>query len=123
MKCDRYRIERKKYSVQTNAGINGGFHILRKEIRKKDIVTFANIAAKNLFHLDREAAFVIKIVLRTPAERRVNKGMREHIVEYLTAMSLVKEMLSKGIISADDYDEIDTIIRQYYCISLCTIFR
>ncbi len=84
---------------------------------------FAHIVVKNLFHQDRAAAFVIKIVLRTPAEGRVNKGMRERIVEYLTAMSLVKEMLSKGIISADDYDEIDTIIRQYYSISLCTIFR
>ena len=120
--CVRYLIERKKHSVRINAGISGGFYILRKEIRKKDIITFAHIAVKILFHQDPIAAFVIRIVLRISAEGRVNEGLRERIFEYLTAMSLVKEMLSKGIISSDDYDEIDTIIKQLYDISLCTIF-
>lgn len=45
------------------------------------------------------------------------------IVAYRRAMSLAKSMLHLGIISEEEYHEIDTIMTNKYGLSSCTIFR
>lgn len=42
---------------------------------------------------------------------------------YQAAMALARRMLSKGLISEEEYAEIDTIIAKKYGISSCSIFR
>lgn len=49
--------------------------------------------------------------------------LREKIVAYRQAMSLVRSMLLQGIISEKEYAEIDTILTKKYGLSLGTIFR
>lgn len=45
------------------------------------------------------------------------------IANYRAAMSLANEMLENGIISAEEYAKIDTIMAKKYGLSSCTIFR
>ncbi len=45
------------------------------------------------------------------------------IISYRLAMSLAKSMLKQGIITAEEYAEIDTIMAKKYGVSSCTIFR
>lgn len=59
-------------------------------------------------------------------ERRivpVSDELRMKIIHYRTAMSMVKQMVLEGIITEEEYSEIDTILRAKYAISLSTIFR
>ena len=48
---------------------------------------------------------------------------RKHLIAYQTTMSIVREMLKRGIITEGEYHKIDTIIVQRHSISLCSIFR
>lgn len=45
------------------------------------------------------------------------------ISAFRTAMCLYKEMLCSGIISKDEYKEIESIVAENMGLSLCTIFR
>lgn len=45
------------------------------------------------------------------------------ITAYRMAMSVVKSMLKQGIITAEEYAIIDTIMAKKYGVSSCTIFR
>ena len=49
--------------------------------------------------------------------------LREKVKAFRTAMCVVKEMLTVGIISNDDYAEIESIIAETMGVSSCTIFR
>jgi len=48
---------------------------------------------------------------------------RKHLIAYQTTMSIVREMLKRGIITEGEYHKIDTIIAERHSISLCSIFR
>ena len=48
---------------------------------------------------------------------------RKHLIAYQTTMSVVREMLKRGIITEGEYNKIDTIIAKRHAISLCSIFR
>lgn len=45
------------------------------------------------------------------------------IISYRTVMSLAKSMQNQGVITAEEYAEIDTIMAKKYGLSSCTIFR
>ena len=45
------------------------------------------------------------------------------ILLYKTTMALAKNMLKNGLISAEEYAEIDTIIAKKYGLSLSVIYR
>ena len=45
------------------------------------------------------------------------------VAAYRTAMSIIKEMLKKGLISADDYAKIDTKMAKKYGLKSSTIFH
>ncbi len=47
----------------------------------------------------------------------------QRLASYKAAMSLAKSMLHQGIISAEEYAEIDTIMTKKYGLSLGSIFR
>lgn len=47
----------------------------------------------------------------------------ERVFLYKATMTAVKQMLSQGVITAKEYDDIDTMIAEKYGVSLCSIFR
>ena len=48
---------------------------------------------------------------------------RQHLIAYQTTMSIVRQMLDRGIITEEEYHKIDTIIAKRHSISLCSIYR
>lgn len=49
--------------------------------------------------------------------------LNERILAYQIAMSLARSMLSRGIITEEEYRKIDTIMTRKYGLSSSTIFR
>ena len=67
-----------------------------------------------------------RVILPTDSERQastMNKDYHANLERYLASMLQAKQMLSKGIITAEDYNEIDTIIAEKHGISSCSIYR
>jgi hypothetical protein len=52
----------------------------------------------------------------------MSEKLSEKIIAYRTAVSIVKSMLVQGIISAEEYHKIDTMLAEKYGLSSCTIF-
>lgn len=53
----------------------------------------------------------------------MTKEMYEKILDYRTAMSVIYDLYKKGIITAKEYDRIDTIMTKKYGLSSDTIFQ
>lgn len=53
----------------------------------------------------------------------MTKEMYKKILDYRTAMSVIYDLYKKGIITAKEYDRIDTIMTKKYGLSLDTIFQ
>lgn len=47
---------------------------------------------------------------------------RDRLLAYRTSMSLAAEMLSEGILTAKEYDQIDRIIAKKYGLSLGSLY-
>ena len=65
-------------------------------------------------------------ILPTVTKRSVSamdEGYRSKLESYLASKMQAKKMLSKGVISSDDYIKIDTIIAEKYGISSCSLYR
>lgn len=62
---------------------------------------------------------ISKIVFGVTA--MTNEQMQNEVM-YQSTMLVVKQLLKKGIISDDEYEQIDTMFRQKYAISLSTLF-
>ena len=52
----------------------------------------------------------------------VSRELQKRVVRYRTAIAMVKKMVLEGILSEEEYSEIDTMLRGKYEISLSTIF-
>ncbi len=53
----------------------------------------------------------------------MNDVYRAKLESYLASMLPAKRMLAAGILTPEDYDIIDTIIAEKYCISSCSLYR
>ena len=53
----------------------------------------------------------------------MNKEYRTRLERYLSSMIQAKQMLSKGIITPEDYAKIDTIIARKYGLESCNLYR
>jgi len=53
----------------------------------------------------------------------MSEKLSKKIIAYRTAISIVKSMLAQGIITAEEYRKIDTMLAEKYGLSSCTIFR
>lgn len=62
---------------------------------------------------------ISKIVLEVTA--MTNEQIQNEVM-YQGTMLVAKQLLKKGIISDDEYEQIDTMFRQKYAISLSTLF-
>ena len=63
--------------------------------------------------------------MRTAAERKtgMNEEQKKSLESYLVSMSVIAEMLREGIITEEEYADIDTIIANKHGISSCSIYR
>lgn len=52
----------------------------------------------------------------------MSEELKTKIISYRTALSLAKSMLTDGIITAEEYRKIDTMLAEKYGLSSCTIF-
>lgn len=48
--------------------------------------------------------------------------LRGKVAAYRTAMSIIKGMVSSGIITEEEYAQIDTMIAEKYGLKSCSIF-
>ncbi|MBQ3426849.1 MAG: hypothetical protein IJU51_03550 [Clostridia bacterium] len=53
----------------------------------------------------------------------MNNDYNSRLEQYIASMLQFKNMLSRGILTPDDYTEIDTILAERYGISSCSIYR
>ena len=53
----------------------------------------------------------------------MEKEMCENVVAYRLAMTMANEMLSRGIISEEEFAKIETKMCEKYCINLSSFFR
>ena len=64
-------------------------------------------------------------IIWADTERRqgMNNDYNSRLEQYIASMLQFKNMLSRGILTPDDYTEIDTILAERYGISSCSIYR
>ena len=53
----------------------------------------------------------------------MNEAYRHRLENYLASMIQAKRMLSMGVLTPEDYADIDTIIAKKYGISSCSLYR
>ena len=53
----------------------------------------------------------------------MNDAYRHRLENYLASMIQAKRMLSMGVLTPEDYADIDTIIAKKYGISSCSLYR
>ena len=53
----------------------------------------------------------------------MNDAYRAKLERYLASMLQAKRMLTMGILSSDDYAQIDTMMAKKYGISSCSLYR
>ena len=53
----------------------------------------------------------------------MNNDYNSRLEQYIASMLQFKNILSRGILTPDDYTEIDTILAERYGISSCSIYR
>lgn len=52
----------------------------------------------------------------------MDKDLYMRILDYRTAMAVIAKLLNDGVISAKEYDKIDTIMTKKYGVNSSTIF-
>ena len=90
--------------------------------------TPAPIAVSHLQHTERRGANIaaMSVTLPTVSERGVSAvtdAYRTRLENYLASMLQAKRMLSMGIITPEDYAIIDTMQREEFGISSCSLYR
>lgn len=53
----------------------------------------------------------------------MDQDLQKRVIAYRTTMAMVKGMLRDGIITEEEYGDIDTIIANKYGLSSCSIYR
>lgn len=86
---------------------------------------YAPIVKSLLAHMGirTENTAVMPVILRTDSEvAAMTKEQIQNEKMYLGTMTTAKNLLKQGIISDEDYEQIDTKFRKKYNISLSTLF-
>ena len=85
---------------------------------------YARPAERTSWHMAIRIEFIALVLVRQRDERRgMEKEMYENVMGYRLAMSMANMMLSRGIISEEEFAKIETKMCDKYCINLSSIFR
>lgn len=119
------RGERQRGSVLTVAEISGGTAISTR-CREKPIMNISALAVKShsrLMGIRTESIAATNVISQTDLEVAVmTKEQMEKETMYQATMSIAKNLLNRGVISEEEYAQIDTNFRNKYGISLSTLF-
>ena len=123
-RSNRLRTGRRKNTAQTIAVHCGGLRIQKCETPKSSIHIYARDAVSGLNQIVQSVCIVQQLaMLRTETEAPMTDQLTRKVAAYRTAMSIIKEMLKKDLISAEDYAKIDTKMTEKYGLKSSTIFR
>lgn len=81
----------------------------------RSLFGFMEIRTENIVLMNAISKIVLEVTVMT-SEQMQNEVM------YQGTMLVAKHLLNQGIISDDEYEQIDTMFRQKYAISLSTLF-
>ena len=89
------------------------------------IAISASDVENNSSPIVRQANTALSHVLPQLGGRRpeMTEELRNKIIQYRTAMSIIKGMLHEGIIDDEDYRQMDSIIAEKCGLKSTTIFR
>lgn len=62
-------------------------------------------------------------VMQRRGEMKMEKQNYDNLLNYKLAMSIAKDMLSQGILTEEEYGQIERKMCEKYCINLSSIFR
>lgn len=123
--CNSLPEERKRSSAPTVAEINGG---TATWIRwsERQIMSSSVLVVKShllLMAIRIESIAATSVISQTDLEVALmtNEQMEKENL-YQATMSIAKNLLDKGVISEEEYAQIDTNFRNKYGISLSTLF-
>ena len=123
--CSRLPAERKRSSVRTVAEINGGTATWIKWNERQITILSVRTAKSHslLTVIKTESIAAMSVISQTDLEvALMTKEQMEKETLYQATMSIAKNLLSKGVISEEEYVQIDTNFRNKYGISLSTLF-
>ena len=121
----RHPEERKRSSAPTVAEINGGTATwIRWSERQITILSVRTAKSHSLLTVIKtESIAAMSVISQTDLEVvAMTKEQMEKETLYQATMSIAKNLLSKGVISEEEYVQIDTNFRNKYGISLSTLF-
>ena len=123
-RSNRLRIGRRKNSALIVVARYGGQRIRKCETPKSSIHTYALDVVSGLNQIVQSVCIVQQLaMLGTETEAPMTDQLVKKVAAYRTAMSIIKEMLRRGLISADDYAKIDTKMAEKHGLKSSTIFR
>ena len=123
--CSRLTAERKRSSVRTVVEINGGTATWIRW-NERQIMSLSALIVKShsqLTVIKTESIAATNVISQTDLEVAVmtNEQMEKENL-YQATMSIARNLLGKGMISEEEYAQIDTNFRNKYAISLSTLF-
>lgn len=116
---------KRRSSARINAEINGGTATLIRLTVKLIMSLYVPIVKSLLAHMGirTENTAVMPAISRTDLEvAAMTKEQIQNEKMYLGTMTTAKNLLKQGIISDEEYEQIDTNFRKKYDISLSTLF-
>ena len=117
--------EKRRSSVLINAGINGGMPTWIRSIVKHSMTLYVPIVKSLFGFMEIRTGNIAptSAISMTDLEVAVmaNDPMQNEKL-FQGTMLMAKNLLKQGIISDEEYEQIDTMFRQKYAISLSTLF-
>ena len=117
--------EKRRSSALISAGISGGMPIWIRSIAKLNIALSVLTAKSLSVHMGIRTGSIARMsaISSTDLEVAVMTDTQIHNEKmYLGTMIAAGNLLKQGIISDEEYEQIDTMFRQKYAISLSTLF-
>ena len=117
--------EKRRSSALINAGINGGMPTWIRSIVKHSMTLYVPIVKSLFGFMEIRTGNIAPTSAISMTDLEVAAMTKERMEEekrYLATMSIAKNLLKQGIISEEEYEQIDTMFRQKYAISLSTLF-
>lgn len=117
--------EKRRSSALTNAGINGGMLTWTRSIAKHSMTLYVPIVKSRFGFMEIRIGNTAPTSAISMTDLEVAAMTSEQMQKeklFQGTMLMAKNLLKQGIISDEEYEQIDTMFRQKYAISLSTLF-
>ena len=117
--------EKRRSSALINAGINGGIPTWIKSIAKQSMILYVPIVKSRFGFMEIRTGNIAPMSAISMTDLEVAAMTKERMEEekrYLATMSIAKNLLKQGIISEEEYCQIDTKFKEQYAVSFSTLF-